>query len=71
MANKAWRPGPPKSVENFSPKDAMQLSPSKPIPDAVRKVVGHMVSIEAKQTTGNIICPPLASSSTTGVIFFF
>ena len=69
-SSKSWRPGRPKGVENFSLKDAMKLSPSKPLPDAVRKVVGHLVSIEAKQTAGNIISLPSAGSSTTGVILF-
>ena len=67
---KSWRPGRPKSAENFSLNDAMQLDPSKPIPDVVRKIVGHLVNMEAKQTTGNIISLPSAGSSPTGVICF-
>ena len=68
-SSKSWRPGRPKSAANFSLKDAMQLSPSKPIPDAVKKVVGHLVSIQAKQTTGNIISFP-STGPATGVIYF-
>ena len=64
IVEKEGQPGCPKSAANFSLKDTTQLSPSKPIPDAVKKVVGHLVSIQAKQTTGHIISFPSTGPAT-------
>lgn len=61
MANKSWRPGRPKSFENFS----------NPIPDAVRKVIGHLVSNVVNQAASNILSFSSSSLSRTRVRTYF
>lgn len=62
----SWRPGRPKAAENFTLKDVMNLSPTKPIPDAVREIVGHVVGIEYKQSTSEIMSLPSKKASAAG-----
>lgn len=65
----SWRPGRPKANENFTLKDVMNLSLTKPLPEAVRKIVGHVVGIECKQTADSIISLPSNTPATGGVSY--
>ena len=65
----SWRPGRPKANENFTLKDVMNLSPTKPLPEAVRKIVGHVVGIECKQSADSIISLPSNTPATGGVSY--
>ena len=67
----SWRPGRPKANENFTLTDVMNLSPTKPLPEAVRKIVGHVVGIECRQSANSpIISLPSNTPATGGVIYF-
>ena len=44
--------GRPKSLHNMTLADVMSLDSKRPIPQAVKNAVGHIVSIETKKSSG-------------------